>query len=493
MNKASIITIIVVVLGIGAGIATYEMSGHSTSSNNSFSSSQTATKQSAKKIDNTSANRTSSSQTIQTNNTAQSKDKSTATNHNGLFGYNIGFNVLFSENIGSEFNQYHQILENKFKELYGSDKDVTVNVSNIYITNNRTSTYVAAIYKVDMDNGNSSDNWYGSNAEQISVKIGANNSGIVTATFPNTWNYTTSPVMDNGVKIPNGTSYVDMKTIYNTTQKVYFPSLSYNTPVNKNVQVYSQLPTMQNGSTPTTITMNTNHLQICAEIQGYFEVTYGNSNNISVGYIKADESGINLAQFDRKPLGVQSFQGIYNSSVYNHLYSSPILSTVNSNTSLLEYPSTLSNSVAKLPDGGSVEVLTLLYGYSLISSGGTLGWTLSSNVSENNANLPMPRYTSNPDFSTPIGYTLHLEGQSGEGSYQNVLKTAMNREFDGTGDIVTATDTQGFAGMMHYGADYNVTYTTPSGQTVRESNKRIAGLTDPDSGSYSVVFDNQPS
>lgn len=97
-------------------------------------------------------------------------------------------------------------------------------------------------------------------------------------------------------------------------------------------------------------------------------------------------------------------------------------------------------------------------------------------------------YNYAPRYSEPVGYSLTLKGISGQGSNHEALKTALNVQFDGTGDKVIATETSGIEGMEHYGAIYNLTYTTPSGKTITIKDEAICGIVNPDTGAIVATY-----
>lgn len=457
----------------------------------------------------------SSSQNNNNNNNSQNSTSigTDNTKYNQQFEYNIGFNVLFNKYINSNLTSYEPYLINKFKQIYGNYSDVIVNVSNIYLTYSNNNTYVSALYTVTMNTNssndwfipdpninnyenNSSTAWYQSNIENISVNIGENTTGKLTSTFPSSWDYTTTSVNDNGVTIPSGTSFINMNTKDGQNMTMYFPS--YEFKGSKLVTIYPTLSSAKTNVNPIATNVNTdlsqnNKLFVIGIIDGYVEVGYTNSNGTTnIGYIKFDGSGLNLLSYPRQALGVQTKYNRYDST--NYTISTPQPYILSSNCNILEYPCELSKTLGTLQANQAVDVLTnSFYPYTLVYSNGILGFVKSSNISNQNAtgsnyNTPYPTYNSANTFANPIGYKLTLKGLSGEGSYQGLLDVGMNREFDGTGDTVIATDTGGSAGMMHYSVNYNVTYTTPDGKTVTKKNQEIQGLTNPDSGSSASQF-----
>lgn len=97
-------------------------------------------------------------------------------------------------------------------------------------------------------------------------------------------------------------------------------------------------------------------------------------------------------------------------------------------------------------------------------------------------------YNFTPRYSEPVGYSLTLKGMSGEGSNREILESALNIRFDGTGDKVIATDTGGIVGIGHLGAAYDLTYTTPSGKTVTIKDEAICGIVNPDTGAIVATY-----
>lgn len=152
---------------------------------------------------------------------------------------------------------------------------------------------------------------------------------------------------------------------------------------------------------------------------------------------------------------------------------SQVISTVNSNESVFQ--------------------ITNLGKYNLVYANGVLAWIKASAINRNSPFAPSKaiNYHVDSKLSNSVGYNLTLKGANQEGSNMDLLKSAMNYEFNGTGYTVVATNLQGYEGMMHEGCYYNITYTSPDGKTVTLKNQSINGLTNPDNGAFAFWFNNE--
>lgn len=180
---------------------------------------------------------------------------------------------------------------------------------------------------------------------------------------------------------------------------------------------------------------------------------------------------MNAFEYLNQPLYLNQGKQTYN--LYSENSSnSQIVGTVNSNQTVLQ--------------------ITNIGEYNLVYVNGVLGWIKATAINDNEvAKSKGINYPTNVKLSEPVDYNLTLKGESQEGSNMSLLKSAMNYEFNGTGDTVVATNLQGYEGMMHEGCYYNITYKTPEGKTVTLKNQSINGLTNPDNDAFAFWFNDQ--
>ncbi|WP_297522363.1 hypothetical protein [uncultured Clostridium sp.] len=161
---------------------------------------------------------------------------------------------------------------------------------------------------------------------------------------------------------------------------------------------------------------------------------------------------------------------------------------------LYENPSSTSPIIGTVSSKDIVMLMSPYKDYSLIAANGSIAFIKTSALLEDAPTIPtVPKIvypTSINKFLEPIGYSLTLKGASYEGANISLLKSAMNYQFNGTGYKVVATNLEGFEGMMHYGCQYNITYTSPDGHVTTLKNQRINGLTNSDNGAFAFWFGN---
>ncbi|MGL5616503.1 MAG: hypothetical protein ACRDD2_09810 [Sarcina sp.] len=393
--KKIFIALLIIVIAIIAGILSYKVTVKKDSSNILSNSNNTSSSTSGENTTNNSptVNQSNSLQTIAvvSNETSTSNSESstihnqssTNTNSsnskNGLFGYNFGFNVLYNQNINPSYDQYKSVLNSKFQELFGNDKDVIIRVPYIFTTVRDGQVDAVAEYKVNMTKeSNGTPYYYTSPTEIIWVPVEGNSALKDTAIFPQQSKTLASNMGE--INPMNAFEYLNQYVYLNPEQEVY--------------NLYSE-----------------------------------NSEN------------------------------------------SQIVGTVNSNQTVLQ--------------------ITNIGEYNLIYANGVLGWIKATAINDNKmATGEAISYPTIVKLSEPVDYNLTLKGADQEGSNMSLLKSAMNYEFNGTGDTVVATNLQGYEGMMHEGCYYNITYKTPEGKTVTLKNQSINGLTNPDNEAFAFWFNN---
>lgn len=411
-------------------------------------------------------------------------------NYNKPFGYNSGFNIIYSNKVSEDMNQYKDYLQNELQQMYANKSDVLIKVSNMFISYTQTSKRVEAIYTITMSASDSAKSWYTSEPETISFKIGTNNTNNLTATLPNSWSYLESSVTEDGVTIPSGTSYVNINSKDGQNYTMYMPSASFGSQSNQ-VKIYGSLSNAKNNID--SIYVSTKQLKVIGIIGDYVEVAYTNPSYLEtvqeIGFINYNGSGLELNDFNRPELNSQTANGVYNSTIFT-MNPSSVQETLNSGT-LLEYPMPESKVVETLKANQEITVFTNTSGngYTLAEVNGKLGFINSQNINETSGvQTPELIYKGLVNIESPIGYKLILTGQSGEGSNSGMLENAMDKEFDGTGDVVTVTDTGGQVGMMHSNVYYNLTYKTPQGKVITQNNQEIQGIIDPQDDSFAARF-----
>lgn len=405
--------------------------------------------------------------TSNTNNS--SKDK-----YGEQFAYKLPFKINFTNN-QADLERYSSMITPTFKKLYSNDYSVQINIHRIYVSYQNGKSTLTVMYTAS----------YITNKhvlESTAVKaIAIPVSGLAITqsnpALPETWDYTSEPITIDGSIIPANTSYITLPD----GSKAYYCNMvfkNFNTPT----MFYTSeedAKLNENGAN-----INNSHLRITCINKNYAEVY----NNITdqIGFVNLKNNPVVSADSNettniRKPLASLS-EGLYNSTSFKALDAKCIGNSKYGNLKLRSYPTILSNVQATVPAGSKMVILLQGNNWSLVAYGNTLGWIPNKCILPDGLadkyNYPVvdvaPRYTK------PVGYSLTVENDKYKEMWcSKVFEHALNVEFDGTGDKVTVSNLNPLVGMCHNGMEYNLTYTTPEGQTVTKNNIAINGTYQP--------------
>lgn len=478
MKKLFIIIALLAAAGIGYMFATN--SGHgsvkanasetSESSNNNYNTGNST-------FSNQNTTTANSQANINTNKENNNSTNSSEKKYGNQFDYKLPFQLVFNT-IQNDISQYRPYIENTFKNLYSKYNSVQVIVDRIYVSDSGNTPQLSVIYNVNYLTDN--HNIIGTGLRAISIPWPQGAVTKYSATLPQTWKYTNSPITIAGSTIPKGVSYITLPDGSN----IYYSKTMHFKNYNSNMEFYTSQENANLNKNATTVSAK--DLIITGINKNYVEVL--NEKSKINGFVKLVDNPVLCPTYGglRTPLEDFKETGLYNSTAYQPY---DLLYKFNKNYNtipIMKYPTILSPIETTYSSSSNIKVVALLSGpnWSLVEINGQLGW-ISSIYYENQGTADEsspPNYTAgfNNTYTKPIGYSLNLKGYSGEGSNSGLLEQAMNIEFDGTGDKVTATDTGGIIGMGHSRVDYTLTYTTPDGKTITKKNLEIGGGTDPD-------------
>lgn len=506
MKKIGILVILA--LAIGVGVFSYTAVVKDTTNNSSQNSNQNANTQSSSNTTNVSNNTSQQPQTeepsvapskqvihhhaatdakIETTHTSNSSSSNTQ-NYNQLFAYNFGVNIFYNENINPTYKAFEPTLTEKFKAIYGNKKNVIIKVSDIYLTSNNGHKQAVALYhaQYEKQTSNGATEYYTAPNEMISVNVNASSSYHNTALFPEQLNRTSISTTIDGINFKSETPYITY-TQNGVSQTIYFAHVNLNTNTSSALTVY---PTINNAKTKTNaITLNTAGCYVNYILDGYVYL-YDYQNQKS-GYMKFDSNVMQIEANDFLPEGQVNPRFDYpysNSPTY-------LNDVQTSSYKLYAVPTSESPIIGTVSSKDIVRVMrNSNSAYTLVGVHGILAYIKTSALLENAPTIPTVKKVVYPKaldkLTEPVGYNLTLKGSTGEGSNIYLLKAAMNYKFNGTGYKVVATNIGGYAGMMHAGCRYNITYTSPTGHVTTLTDQSINGLTNPDNGAFAYWFGN---